>query len=171
MQSVGYFNYCLNIYWSLSVEEVFYVFFPLVCLLIKKRYVFIGVGCVLLALGPWYRAQHSDNELFFMYGYFACFDAIALGCLTALAVTYSESSLSLWCGKWLRLPAVIGLIAVYLLGIHGHEVWGVTGIALATSILLFGADYPLAAVSLRISALGIWRIRVCVLNVFEAFGL
>ena len=36
MQYYGYFNYCLNIYWSLSVEEVFYLSFPIACVLLKR---------------------------------------------------------------------------------------------------------------------------------------
>ncbi len=38
MQSTGYFNYCLNIYWSLSVEEVFYLAMPLLCLSLRRRW-------------------------------------------------------------------------------------------------------------------------------------
>lgn len=30
MEQYGYFNYAMNIYWSLSVEEVFYLIFPIV---------------------------------------------------------------------------------------------------------------------------------------------
>ena len=30
MDYYGYFNYAANMYWSLSVEEFFYLFFPLV---------------------------------------------------------------------------------------------------------------------------------------------
>src|SRR6185312_3756499 len=36
MANAGWFNYCLNILWSLSVEEVFYLMFPLLCVFVKK---------------------------------------------------------------------------------------------------------------------------------------
>src|SRR5690349_10403329 len=38
MQSAGWFNYCLNIYWSLSVEEVFYLALPVAFLLLRRRW-------------------------------------------------------------------------------------------------------------------------------------
>ena len=37
METTGYFNYCLNIYWSLSVEEMFYLTFPLACIVLKRH--------------------------------------------------------------------------------------------------------------------------------------
>ena len=40
MQHEGYFNYCLNVYWSLSVEEVFYLGFPL---LYRDSYYFFNL--------------------------------------------------------------------------------------------------------------------------------
>ncbi|HWW72529.1 MAG TPA: acyltransferase, partial [Duganella sp.] len=84
MQSEGYFNYSLNIYWSLSVEEVFYLLMPPACLLMRRQWMFVALCLSLVALGPFYRAAHADNEIYYMYGYLACFDAIAIGCMAAL---------------------------------------------------------------------------------------
>ena len=142
MESVGYFNYCVNIYWSLSVEEVFYLLFPLAALALRRTRYFVILCVALIAAGPIYRVLHADNELFFMYGYLACFDAIALGCLTALlkrevSLTARASSLATW-------VAAPGLACVYLLGIDGHEGAGFSLIALATCVLLLagGTDGP-----------------------------
>ena len=41
MQSAGYFNYCLNVYWSLSVEEVFYLLLPLTCLTLRRTCIIV----------------------------------------------------------------------------------------------------------------------------------
>jgi peptidoglycan/LPS O-acetylase OafA/YrhL len=52
MQLVGYFNYCLNIYWSLSVEEVFYLTFPLACVLLKRDRYIIALCTAAIIVGP-----------------------------------------------------------------------------------------------------------------------
>ncbi|MDR3388298.1 MAG: acyltransferase [Rudaea sp.] len=134
MQSVGYFNYCLNIYWSLSVEEVFYLALPLAAVLTRRTSMFVALCLALVVAGPVYRAMHADNELFFMYGYVACFDAIALGCLAALL--RNRFDLSPLTNRVATIVGVITLTATYFIGIDGHEVFGFSAIALSTSILL-----------------------------------
>lgn len=134
MESVGYFNYCVNIYWSLSVEEVFYLLFPLAALALRRTRYFVAVCLAVIAAGPVYRNLHADNELYFMYGYLACFDAIALGCLTALlkpriSLTRRASAIA----TWIAAP---GLACFYLIGIDGHEAFGFSLIASATCVLL-----------------------------------
>ena len=134
MQSRGWFNYCLNIYWSLSVEEVFYLALPLVCLIVRRK-IWLAVVCVVLIVyGPIYRSHHVDNELYFECGYFACFDAIAIGCLTAL--TARVWRLAGRPARMLRLTATIAFVAVYSQGIGGHEAYGFLLIALCALLYL-----------------------------------
>ncbi len=133
MQAQGYFNYALNIYWSLSVEEVFYLAFPLASTLLPKR-LFIVVCTLLVIAGPVYRALHVESELDYLYGYFACFDAIAIGCLTAIAAPHMRLTAS-WANV-LTIQAALALAVVYLSGIGGCEVFGFTGIALSTAALI-----------------------------------
>ncbi|WUR13574.1 acyltransferase [[Empedobacter] haloabium] len=134
MQSAGYFNYCLNVYWSLSVEELFYLALPLVALLLRRTWLLVLLGVALIVAGPLYRAAHADNELYYLYGYLACFDAIALGCLAALLAHRLHRPLPH--ARLLRWLAGAALISLYLRGIHGHEVFGFTWIALAAAVLL-----------------------------------
>jgi peptidoglycan/LPS O-acetylase OafA/YrhL len=148
MQSVGYFNYCLNIYWSLSVEEVFYLSLPLVCVGLRRNRWLLVVALLAVVVGPFYRQAHVDNEIFYMYANPACFDAIAMGCLAAWAAHHR--SVGVRAATALRAVAALVLAGVYLRGIDGHEVWGFTLVALASATFLFAAAHA-PAVSARLA--------------------
>ncbi|MEG1115983.1 MAG: acyltransferase family protein, partial [Janthinobacterium sp.] len=88
---------------------------------------------------PVYRSLHADNEIYFMYGYAACFDAIAIGCLTALLVRNLKLRLSARGARLLRLLSGLALAALYVRGIGGHAVFGFTWIALASAAFIMGS--------------------------------
>jgi peptidoglycan/LPS O-acetylase OafA/YrhL len=136
MEMTGYFNYCLNIYWSLSVEEVFYLAFPLACVLLKRNLYIVGLCAAAIVAGPIYRGIHRDDELYFLYGYAACFDAIAFGCLAALLPKINASRAA---NNIVRGIAGVCLAAVYFTGIDGHEIAGFSLIAVCTACLLVNA--------------------------------
>ena len=81
--STGYLPANWDVLWSLSVEEVFYVFFPLLCTLVRKQWLLIALLCCLLVVGPYARV-HTQNDIWQDYGYLNCMDGIALGCLAAM---------------------------------------------------------------------------------------
>jgi peptidoglycan/LPS O-acetylase OafA/YrhL len=80
----GYLPPNWDVLWSLSVEEVFYLFFPLICVLTRARAPLIAVLMAFVAVGPFARTVLTHNELWADYGYLSCMDAIALGCLAAI---------------------------------------------------------------------------------------
>ncbi|MEG1327821.1 MAG: acyltransferase [Janthinobacterium sp.] len=143
MQSAGYFNYCLNVYWSLSVEEMFYLLLPLSCRVLRQRHRIMLLCGAAIVVGPVYRSLHADNEIYFMYGYLACFDAIAIGCLTALLTQHWQPGAR--AGRFLRWTAGLALAALYVRGIGGHEVFGFTWIAVAGAAFIAGATASPAA--------------------------
>lgn len=84
----GYLPGSWDVLWSLSVEETFYFFFPLVCRALggRKR-LFVATLLVFVALGPVARAVlDRGNEVWYEYSYLGGMDAIALGCLTAITL-------------------------------------------------------------------------------------
>ncbi len=80
----GYLPGNWDILWSLSVEEMFYLFFPLVSRLARGRWIFT-VLLAFVVLGPFGRTVLTHgNETWQEYSYLGGTDAIALGCMTAL---------------------------------------------------------------------------------------
>jgi len=84
----GYLPGSWDILWSLSVEEMFYLFFPLLARLLGRSKLFIIVLCAFVVLGPFgRRAFTHGNPIWQEKSYLGGMDAIALGCLTALLVS------------------------------------------------------------------------------------
>lgn len=132
MQSQGWFNYALNVYWSLSVEELFYLFFPLACISLKSARYIALLAVILIVIGPIYRWLHFDNGIYYRYAYLACFDALSFGVLAALLQSkVSKEVMRPW-----RMIAMVGLPVIYFSGIHGNQIFGFSGIALCTAVIL-----------------------------------
>jgi len=79
----GYLPASWDVLWSLSVEEIFYVVFPLLCTLLRKQALLVGMLICFVLVGPFARV-YTQNELWADYGYLACMDGIAFGCLAVI---------------------------------------------------------------------------------------
>jgi peptidoglycan/LPS O-acetylase OafA/YrhL len=81
----GYLPGNWDVLWSLSVEEMFYLGFPLLCRVLGRGKWLYGVLLVFVVLGPFGRTVLTHgNETWQEYSYLGGMDAIAMGCLTAL---------------------------------------------------------------------------------------
>jgi len=73
-----------DVLWSLSVEEAFYLLFPLMALVFRwplgGRALLLG----LFALGAWVRVTLVAEPMWQSKGYLSCADALAIGCFTAI---------------------------------------------------------------------------------------
>ena len=94
----GYLPGNWDILWSLSVEEVFYLCFPIVCLVLGRSKLLFAVLFGLVVLGPFARTVFAHgNEIWEEYSYLGGMEGIALGCLTALMVSRLRfSRAALW---------------------------------------------------------------------------
>jgi peptidoglycan/LPS O-acetylase OafA/YrhL len=89
----GYLPGNWDILWSLSVEEMFYLFFPVVCFLFGRGKLLVALLLTFVVLGPFGRTVFAHgNEVWKEYSYLAGMDAIALGCLTAIFVSHVRLS-------------------------------------------------------------------------------
>ncbi len=145
----GYLPGSWDILWSLSVEEVFYLFFPLVCRLLGRGKGLIVVLCAFVILGPFARTVLADgNEIWHEYSYLGGMDAIALGCLTALGLSGRSMS-----RRVLRLLGGVGVvILVFSLACSNRvAAWGLVDTGLDMTLIAIGSCLVIAA-----SARGQW---------------
>jgi peptidoglycan/LPS O-acetylase OafA/YrhL len=139
----GYLPANWDILWSLSVEEVFYLFFPLACWLLARGKAFVGVLLLFVALGPFAQAVLAQgNEIWREYSYLGGMDAIALGCLTALVISATRfSRRTLW-----TLFSIGAVIVCFCLCFSLHiNAWGLQRNGLDMTILAFGTCMIIAA--------------------------
>jgi peptidoglycan/LPS O-acetylase OafA/YrhL len=132
----GYLPPAWDILWSLSVEEMFYLFFPLFSGLLGRGKLFVFMLLVFVALGPFARTIWSHgNPTWQEYSYLGGMDAIALGCLTALLTTrrrFGRGALLWFASAGLALMA-------FLLGASLRAAdWGLTRTGLGMTILAIG---------------------------------
>lgn len=133
----GWFSYPLCVLWSLSVEEAFYLAFPLACLVLRTEARLAAFWAVFIVLGPAWRLAHQGDEAAWLYAYLACFDGIAIGCCTALLA--ERVALRGRAAAVLQIAVAAGMAVLYLWRpIAQTNTLGVTLMALGTAVLLLG---------------------------------
>lgn len=139
----GYLPGSWDILWSLSVEEMFYLFFPLICRLLGRGRRLITLLLVFVALGPLSRTVFAHgNEVWQEYSYLGSMDAIALGCLTAIAISRTTIPRST---TWV-LSSFGAVLVLFSLGLSNHaEAWGLRRNGLDMTVLAVGSCMVIAA--------------------------
>lgn len=110
----GYLPGNWDVLWSLSIEEVFYLGFPIACLLVRRTWVLaLMLGVLALSL-PWTHAALVDNEVWQEKAYLPGMSAIATGVLGALIAARWQVRTAWAIRAWIEVGA-LGLAAIYLI--------------------------------------------------------
>ncbi len=132
----GYLPANWDILWSLSVEEMFYLFFPLVCWTLGRSWGLIGFLLVFVVLGPFSRTVLSQgNEVWREYSYLGGMDSIALGCLTALLVSANSFS-----RRTLAEFGIAGMAILMGMLCFSLRIMNMTALALGTCMIIVAAS-------------------------------
>jgi peptidoglycan/LPS O-acetylase OafA/YrhL len=116
----GYLPANWDVMWSLSVEEMFYLVFPLVCVAfvgdkspLRRAgwpLLFLLAGA-LLVLGPWARSVWITTDIGQEKSYLGGMNAIAMGCLAAL-LCHRLSRATTVSRRWLYTAEIVGWVLI-----------------------------------------------------------
>ncbi|HET6807373.1 MAG TPA: acyltransferase [Frateuria sp.] len=115
----GYLPGSWDVLWSLSIEEAFYLGFPLACLLVRRSWALVPLLLALALSLPWTRAALGGNEIWQEKAYLPGMAAIATGVLGALWFA-RDPRMSPLAWRLLRWTGALGLIGATL---GGHWLW------------------------------------------------
>jgi len=111
----GYLPGSWDILWSLSIEEVFYLAFPLLCLLCGGTRWFVAVLAVLALSMPFSHAAAQGNEIWQEKAYLPGMGAISVGILAAL-FAWQLPRPSQRTALALRIGGALGICAILFAG-------------------------------------------------------
>jgi peptidoglycan/LPS O-acetylase OafA/YrhL len=140
----GYLPGGWDVLWSLSVEEVFYLAFPVVCLGLRSVRALLVPLLALIVIGPFNRAMLAGQVPWEDYAYLSCLDGIAFGCLAALLSAHRQLSRSVLRSMMALGSAAVALVVVFRSSVPSRVLHSV---GLGVSVLELGVALVLVALS------------------------
>jgi hypothetical protein len=123
--------------WSISIEESFYVEYPLVAFLLRREWLLVCLLLTVIAYGPLF-ARSNTNGLF---SYFGCFDLLDMGALAAIAARRLQDRTPPRAVSYIKIAgAAIALSTYLLLNVREHFAIGPSMVALGGSLMLFSSQ-------------------------------
>lgn len=107
----GYLPGGWDILWSLSIEEVFYLSFPVLCFLLRKQALLVGALIVLALSLPFTWSALEANKIWQEKAYLPGMSAIATGVLAGLLATQARPRFT----SALRIAGAVGIVAILLI--------------------------------------------------------
>ena len=172
----GYLPGNWDVLWSLSIEEVFYLGFPLLCLLLRRQSMLLVVLALLALSLPMTRAALAGNEIWQEKAYLPGMAAIATGVIAAL-VAHRVGSISV---RMSRVLCVIGVIGICCNLLFGSLFWRFIGnglmlvLTLSAGVLLVGlhrdtSDAPRG--TRWLASMGRLSYEIYLTHMFVVFGV
>ena len=136
-----------GVLWSLSIEEVFYLAFPVACLVLGRTRLLVPALAALALSIPFVRAGIHHDQIWSEQNYLQGMAAIATGVLAALLVrrwpTIRPSTV-----RWTLALGTVGLLGVFF---AGSELWHVLRLSYML-VLTLSAAALVAAARWRVAA-------------------
>lgn len=120
--------------WSLSIEELFYLFFPIACLTLRKRSFFSAGLLILILQSPFARSDGMSA----IFSWLGCADAISIGCLAAVLAHRCKIAPGLLSATVMLFGLCLITFQYFAHPVEDNYVFGPTLIALGAALFLFG---------------------------------
>jgi peptidoglycan/LPS O-acetylase OafA/YrhL len=161
----GYLPGAWNVLWSLSVEEVFYFFFPLICRWVKSELNFTLLMFSFIVTGPFARIVFTSNDIWMDHSYLSCMDGIAFGCLAALLINKIRLP-----KRYLRALMIAGILLTLFVVVFRKTVYslGLSSTGLNVTVLEIGIS--LLIIALYNKSINNAYYKNWVIMVFRWFG-
>ena len=146
-----------GVLWSLSIEEAFYLAFPVVCLLLRRTWLLVPALALLALSIPGVRATIHHDPIWAEENYAQGMAAIATGVLAAL-LAHRWPAVRPSTTRWTLAAGVVGLLAVLFCG---SELW---------RTLHFGEMLVLTGSAAALVLASRWRAAAATTAPWRAFG-